>query len=49
MFQPSDDLQLDGYVDADFAGLLNYESDQDPVCVKSRTRYVMTLGGCPIQ
>jgi hypothetical protein len=36
-------------VDADFAGLWNYESDQDPVCVKSRTGYVMTLGGCPIQ
>jgi hypothetical protein len=36
-------------VDADFAGLWNYESDQEPVCVKSRTGYVMTLGGCPIQ
>jgi hypothetical protein len=48
-FQPSDSLQLDCYVDADFAGLWNYESDQDPVCVKSRTGYVMTLGGCPIQ
>jgi hypothetical protein len=47
-FQPSNDLQLDCYVDADFAGLWNYESDQDPVCVKSRTGYVMTLGGCPI-
>jgi hypothetical protein len=48
-FKPTDDLQLDCYVDADFAGLWNYESDQDPVCVKSRTGYVMTLGGCPIQ
>jgi hypothetical protein len=48
-FRPSADLQLDCYVDADFAGLWNYESDQDPVCVKSRTGYVMTLGGCPIQ
>ena len=49
MFKPSNDLELDCYVDADFAGLWNYESDQDPVCVKSRTGYVMTLGGCPIQ
>ena len=49
LFQPSNDLQLDCYVDADFAGLWNYESDQDPVCVRSRTGYVMTLGGCPIQ
>jgi hypothetical protein len=48
-FKPTVDLQLDCYVDADFAGLWNYESDQDPVCVKSRTGYVMTLGGCPIQ
>jgi hypothetical protein len=47
-FKPSSDLQLDCYVDADFAGLWNYERDQDPVCVKSRTGYVMTLGGCPI-
>jgi hypothetical protein len=49
MFKPSHDLELDCYVDADFAGLWNYKSDQDPVCVKSHTGYVMTLGGCPIQ
>jgi hypothetical protein len=48
-FKPSNDLQLDCYVDPDFAGLWNYESDQDLVCVKSRTGYVMTLGGFPIQ
>jgi hypothetical protein len=48
-YQPSNNLQLDCYVDAEFAGLWNYESDQDPVCVKSCTGYVMTLGGCPIQ
>ena len=39
---------LDLYVDADFAGLWTYEDDQDPVCVKSRTGYVITLGECPI-
>jgi hypothetical protein len=49
MFKPSHNLELDCYVDADFARLWNYKSDQDPVCVKSRTGYVMTLGGCPIQ
>jgi hypothetical protein len=48
-FKSSTDLQLNWYTDANFAGLWNYESDQDPVCVKSRTGYVMTLGGCPIQ
>ena len=40
-------MELDCYVDADFAGLWNAESDQDPVYVKSRTGYVITLGGCP--
>jgi hypothetical protein len=48
-FKPSKDLQLHCYVDADLAGLWNYESNQDPVCIKSCTGYVMTLGGCPIQ
>ena len=48
-FKPDVSLQLDCYVDADFAGLWNYENDQDPVCVKSRSGFVMTLGGCPIQ
>lgn len=48
VFKVTNDLSLDCYVDASFAGLWNYEDDQDPVCVKSRTGYVMTLGGCPV-
>ena len=47
-FKPEKGYQLDCYVDADFAGLWNYEEDQDPVCVKSRTGYVFTLAGCPV-
>ena len=39
---------MDCYVDADFAGLWSFEGDQDPVCVKSRTGYVLMLGGCPL-
>ncbi len=39
-------MKLDCYVDADFAGLWRHEDDQDPVCVKSRTGYVLTLAGC---
>jgi hypothetical protein len=39
---------LDCYVDADFAGLYGYEDDQDPVSVKSRTGFTLTLFGCPI-
>ena len=48
MFTPTQSLELSCYVDADFAGLWNYENDQDPVCVKSRTGYTMTLGESPI-
>ena len=47
-FKPSPKMELDLYVDADFAGLWNVENDQDPVCVKSRTGYVITYGSCPV-
>ena len=47
-FTPTKNIELNCYVDADFSGLYNYEPDQDPVCVKSRTGYVITLGGCPV-
>ena len=45
---PTDKLNLDCYVDADFAGLWNYEDPHDPVCVRSRTGYVITFSGVPI-
>jgi len=47
-FKPSKELSLDCWVDADFAGLWGYEDDQDPICVRSRTGYVMCMGDCPI-
>ena len=47
-FKPDNELKLDCYVDADFAGLYNVEDQQDPVCVKSRTGYCLTLGSCPL-
>ena len=47
-FDPQPSMELDCYVDADFAGLWKSEDDQDPVSVKSRTGYVLTLGGCPL-
>jgi len=47
-FEPNLKTGLDCYVDADFAGLYGYEDDQDPVSVKSRTGFVLTLFGCPI-
>ena len=48
IFTPTDELVVDCYVDADFAGLWKSEDDQDPVCVKSRTGYVLEFAGCPL-
>jgi hypothetical protein len=39
---------LDCYVKADFAGLHGYKDDQDPVLVKSRTGFALTMFGCLI-
>jgi len=44
----TDTLQLDCYVNADFAGLFNVENALDPICSKSRTGFVIFLGQCPI-
>jgi hypothetical protein len=45
---PSPDLTLDLFVDADFAGLWNAEKPDDPTAVKSRTGYIITIGGTPV-
>jgi len=39
---------LDCWVDADFAGLYSKEDSKDPTSVRSRTGYVITLGGNPV-
>ena len=36
------------YVDSDFAGGFGYEDSQDPICVKSRSGWVFTLGENPV-
>lgn len=48
LFTPTKDLRLDCYVDADFAGLFGAEDPQDPSCARSRTGYIVTLGGIPM-
>ena len=48
ILNPSETLQVDCYVDAVFAGLWNVEQDQDPLCVKSRTGYLIMFMGCPL-
>jgi hypothetical protein len=49
ILRPTEDLTLDLFADADFAGLWNAEEDaNDPTCVHSRTGYLVTLGGTPL-
>jgi hypothetical protein len=45
---PSDQLQVDCYPDADFAGLYGHEDPQDPHCARSRTGYAINVFGCPV-
>ena len=45
---PTGKLELDCYVDADFGGLYRREPDDDPNSVRSRTGYIIMLGGCPL-
>ena len=46
--KPTNDLSIDCYVDADFAGLHGRDPDHSPSSAKSRTGYIITLSGCPI-
>ena len=48
ILNPTKSLSLECYADADFAGLYGVEDNQDPICVKSRTGYVITFANCPL-
>ena len=48
IMQPSQNLDIDCYVDADFAGLWPHEDKLDPISVKSRTGFVLCIAECPI-
>ena len=41
-------LDIDCYVDADFAGLWPHEDKLDPTSVKSRTGFVICIANCPV-
>ena len=45
---PTSELNIDAYPDADFAGLYGYEDSLDPVCVRSRTGFVINVANCPV-
>jgi hypothetical protein len=48
IMRPNGRLNLDCYVDADFAGLYKREPDFEPTSVRSRSGYILNLGDCPI-
>ena len=39
---------MDCYDDADFAGLQVHDDNQDPICARSRTGFVLTFANCPL-
>ena len=45
---PTTDMNVNCYVDADFAGTWSVEDDQEPVSVKSRSGHLITFMGCPL-
>ena len=49
IWKPSEQLTVDCFVDADFAGQWNVDNPEDPLCVKSRTGYVLLFRNCPVQ
>ena len=50
IFNPkkNEDIEIDCYVDADFAGMWGFEDEQDPSCVKSRTGFIIFIQSCPV-
>ena len=46
--KPKTALKLDCYVDADFAGLYKVEKGKSIDSAKSRSGYIIKLGGCPL-
>ncbi len=41
-------LKMDSFPYADFSEIYGYEEMDDPVCIKSRTGYVIMVAICPI-
>ena len=46
IFKKPSSLTLDCYVDADFAGLYGVEDSENPISVKSRTGYIISVSSC---
>ncbi len=41
-------FKIDSFPGADFAGIYGHDAMGDPVCIKSRTGYVIMVSICPI-
>jgi hypothetical protein len=48
ILKPTSDLDLNCFVDADFAGTWSASTADNPSSVKSRTGYVITFASCPV-
>ena len=48
ILNPSKNLDIDCFVDADFAGLWGSEPAHEPISVKSRSGWVIMVGECPV-
>ena len=48
ILNPTKELNVDAYPDADFAGLYGHEKSTDPSCAKSRTGFLINVANCPV-
>jgi hypothetical protein len=48
LMKPDKTLDIDCFVDADFAGLWGSEPPDSPLSVKSRSGWTIMVGGCPV-
>ena len=48
VINPTRELTIDAYPDADFAGMYGHEKPTDPACAKSNSGFVMVFSGVPV-
>jgi len=48
ILNPTKELNVDAYPDANFAGLYGHEKSADPSCAKSRTDFLINVANCPV-
>jgi len=48
ILNPSKELNVDVYPNADFAGPYDHEKPADPTCAKSRTSFLINVANCPV-